>query len=355
MNLLSFKHDDWINQWAGNWSILTISYWGIIYTRKPFSKNIKRYVNQSVIAWSDGKSKAYQRSSLKKKFSTQLADKIRKDDKVVLKICEDIKLEADKFLEFVEKYQGKDITFDQYLQFQRLIKEYYPYHIQLKMVVDRLDQRILEKHMSKLEETRLYVEPVFSESEKFMKKLASIHSKKTGYDSDLILATFAEEFHGYLLGKEKLPPRNILKKRNRATAIFFEDGKMKYFLNDEKKISDFENSIVTKDDDGVLKGNAAYPGKVTGKVKIISDPEKYKGFRRGDILVTGMTRPEYLHLMKKAAAVVTDSGGVLCHAAITARELRKTTIISTERATKILKDGDLVEVDADRGVVRKMK
>ena len=68
-----------------------------------------------------------------------------------------------------------------------------------------------------------------------------------------------------------------------------------------------------------------------------------------------MTRPEFLPLMKKAAAFVTDAGGLLSHAAIVARELKKPCIIATETATKVFKDGDLIEVDADKGVVRVLK
>ena len=59
-------------------------------------------------------------------------------------------------------------------------------------------------------------------------------------------------------------------------------------------------------------------------------------------------------LMKKAAAFVTDGGGILCHAAIMARELKKPCVIGTKIATQVLKDGDLVEVDADKGIVRKI-
>jgi pyruvate,water dikinase len=94
---------------------------------------------------------------------------------------------------------------------------------------------------------------------------------------------------------------------------------------------------------------------VTGRVKIVFDPSKIKTFEPNTILVTGMTRPEYLHLFQQAIAVVTDAGGVLSHAAITSRELKKPTIVGTEKASKILKDGDLVEVDADNGIVRIIK
>ena len=85
------------------------------------------------------------------------------------------------------------------------------------------------------------------------------------------------------------------------------------------------------------------------------NPREVSVFDKGDILVTGMTRPEFLPLMEKAAAFVTDAGGILSHAAIVAREMRKPCVIGTHVATKVLKDGDVVEVDADKGIVKIMK
>ena len=80
-----------------------------------------------------------------------------------------------------------------------------------------------------------------------------------------------------------------------------------------------------------------------------------KKMNKGDILVAVQTMPQLLPAMKKAAAFVTDIGGLVCHAAIVARELGTPCIIGTWNATKILKDGDLVEVDADEGVVKILK
>lgn len=87
-------------------------------------------------------------------------------------------------------------------------------------------------------------------------------------------------------------------------------------------------------------------------MRIVHDPTADNIFHQGDILVTGMTRPEYIHLAKKSAGIITDAGGILSHAAITARELKIPCIIGTKHATKILKDGDVVQVDAENGVVR---
>ncbi|MFA6214997.1 MAG: PEP-utilizing enzyme [Patescibacteria group bacterium] len=106
-----------------------------------------------------------------------------------------------------------------------------------------------------------------------------------------------------------------------------------------------------------VSGFAAYNGKVTGRVMLIQtgvDFSKVK-FKKGSILVTQMTTTNMVSLVKQAAAVVTDEGGVLSHAAIISREFKKPCIIGTKFATKIFKTGDLVEVDADKGLATKLK
>jgi pyruvate,water dikinase len=77
--------------------------------------------------------------------------------------------------------------------------------------------------------------------------------------------------------------------------------------------------------------------------------------KKNFILVTSMTHPKDIMLLKKASAIVTDEGGILCHAAIVAREMKKPCIIGTKIATQVLKDGDMVEVDAERGAVKILK
>jgi len=103
-----------------------------------------------------------------------------------------------------------------------------------------------------------------------------------------------------------------------------------------------------------LKGEVAYPGKVTGPAKIVNMAKEMEKFKDGDVLISNVTDPTLLPIMKKAAAFVTNQGGLTCHAAIVARELRTPCVIGTKIATKVLKDGDLVEVDADNGIVRKL-
>lgn len=103
-----------------------------------------------------------------------------------------------------------------------------------------------------------------------------------------------------------------------------------------------------------LNGQTAFPGKVSGKVKIINVIKDMEKFDQGDILVSRSTNPTLVPAMKKAAAIVTDLGGLTCHAAIVAREMKKPCIIGTKIATKVFRDGDYVLVDADKGIVKKL-
>ena len=110
---------------------------------------------------------------------------------------------------------------------------------------------------------------------------------------------------------------------------------------------------VKKDEDlkVLVKGLGASPGISSGKVKKISDINEIARVNDGDVLVTIMTNPDMVPAMKKAAAVVTDEGGRTCHAAIVSRELGIPCIVGTKNGSKILKEGEMITVDATRGVV----
>jgi phosphohistidine swiveling domain-containing protein len=104
-----------------------------------------------------------------------------------------------------------------------------------------------------------------------------------------------------------------------------------------------------------IRGVAAQKGVVRGRVRLVRSVADVDSVKPGDIMVARMTFPAYIMGMKRAAGFVTDEGGLTCHAAIVAREMRKPCIIGTKNATKVLKNGDMVEVDADSGVVRLIK
>ena len=105
----------------------------------------------------------------------------------------------------------------------------------------------------------------------------------------------------------------------------------------------------------VLSGQIAFTGKVRGRVRIINRPDEMGKMKTGDILVSIATSPSIVPAMKKAAAIVTDEGGLTCHASIVSRELETPCIVGLKYATRIFKDGDRVEVDANKGMIRKLK
>lgn len=101
----------------------------------------------------------------------------------------------------------------------------------------------------------------------------------------------------------------------------------------------------------IAKGLCAYPGKIAGSARIVRTVEDIKSFRNGEVLIATMTTVDFLEAMKRACAIVTDDGGVICHAAIVSREMKKPCIVGSRSATNTFKDGDVVFVDADNGIV----
>jgi phosphohistidine swiveling domain-containing protein len=104
-----------------------------------------------------------------------------------------------------------------------------------------------------------------------------------------------------------------------------------------------------------IKGKIASRGKVKGIAKIVLNEKDLIKVEKGDILVALTTGPSHVPAMAKAAAFVTDQGGITCHAAIVAREMEKPCIVGSQNATKVIEDGDLIEVDAEKGIVCKVE
>jgi pyruvate, water dikinase len=107
-------------------------------------------------------------------------------------------------------------------------------------------------------------------------------------------------------------------------------------------------------DEKMQRGITASPGKVTGRARIVLSPADNHKVKPGDILITTATTVDYLPAMKRAAAFVAEVGGLTCHAAVVAREFGVPCIVSLKNVTKKFKDGDLVELDANKGLVKKV-
>ncbi len=104
----------------------------------------------------------------------------------------------------------------------------------------------------------------------------------------------------------------------------------------------------------MVSGVAASTGAARGIARIVPNAYSLDKIKKGDVLITVATHPDYLPAMRLASAFVTDEGGLTCHAAIVAREMGKPAVVGTKNATEVFKDGDRVEVDAEKGIVKKL-
>ena len=154
-----------------------------------------------------------------------------------------------------------------------------------------------------------------------------------------------------------LPTRDALKKR---FISFFLDSKNHKMLGslESFKVKYPRYTLAGENGlkfDGILKGMIASKGRTIGPIKIIRLNCEVNKIKKGDVVVASMTTPVLVPGLKKSVAIVTDEGGILCHAGVIARELGIPCIIGIKIATKVLQDGDLVEVDANQGVVKIIK
>ncbi|PLX28843.1 hypothetical protein C0581_00840 [Candidatus Parcubacteria bacterium] len=150
---------------------------------------------------------------------------------------------------------------------------------------------------------------------------------------------------------------SVLNERIALSITLFDGFKEpKLLIGDEaKKIEkEIEMSLSVDQTITEFSGACAYPGEVQGRVVRVDEEEDMNKFRDGDILVSTSTSPKIIPAMKRAAAIVTDSGGITCHAAIVSRELQVPCVIGTKIATRLLKDDDEVKVDATNGSIKKI-
>lgn len=162
-----------------------------------------------------------------------------------------------------------------------------------------------------------------------------------------------------ILQGEELPMKEMISMRS-VMAIKMKDNKLieleseqtlilREFVQRHQGQATVETSEIQE-----IKGVIANKGNVRGTVKVVLSSKDFHKINAGDILVTTMTSVDFVPIMEKAAAFVTNEGGITSHAAIVAREMNKPCVIGTKIATQVLRDDDHVEVDANRGIVRKL-
>lgn len=344
----NFASKKWKKNWDGGWSILTCSYLGYQYTKQLFEV-IGISVRESLFVSHNDISACYFLDEYKKDFGVFIADKAIKKPEVILEWAQKLKSATDYVLKLIEDLKTKEASLQNFELFIAGMYEYGVSHRLIKVVVDYLPEDIFKKYLDIMSEARIYAEPVYEETEKYMRYFAKEIGQKENLKPELILATTKAQFLAYFKDG-KFPSVEMLQEQY-ENSVLYVDEKGEQLVFGKENVVEIEQAIIKNNETKEITGQIAYKGKVQGKVRIILDATKPHDFDEGDILVTGMTRPDYIPYIKKSAGFITDAGGILSHAAISARELQKPCIIGTEVATKLLKDGQIVEIDAEKGVV----
>ncbi|MBU2476608.1 hypothetical protein KKG83_04000 [Candidatus Micrarchaeota archaeon] len=150
---------------------------------------------------------------------------------------------------------------------------------------------------------------------------------------------------------------NEINARIEDHVLLLEKGKIRLLTG--KELEEYSRPYMQKLNEmqklELITGETAFPGKAKGKVKLIKSIHDLPSFPSGAILVTGSTMPQFVPAMKKSLAIITDEGGMLSHAAIMSREFKKPCVIGTKIATRVLKDNEVIEVDAGKGIIKRLK
>jgi phosphoenolpyruvate synthase/pyruvate phosphate dikinase len=199
-----------------------------------------------------------------------------------------------------------------------------------------------DNNKAAMNEVLYYAEPLWEEIARRLQK-----------SPDYVKHYFHEEISRALLGK-KAPDEKIIAERKRHLIIAVNEGILEIY--EGKNADAFEAKYLAKisSEGNEFKGRIACKGKGTGTVKVIVGSFDFGKMNDGDILVVGNTTPDYVRIMKKAAAIVAEEGGLTAHVSVVSREFGIPCVVGVNNITRILKDGDKVEVDAEKGIVRKL-
>lgn len=266
------------------------------------------------------------------------------------------------FYNHLKKYSNKEeILNKNYIYYTQPVKNSRWSKISVKNLADKITLSNIDKNFSKILRIANYIKDDVSELLDLRKKLTrglfkEISNRLKCSYKDLMCLQISEieiflhkkNIDNYLIADRKritvlFYPKKLLNIYGGKEALnFISKGRMREIKIRERK-------------GNTLSGQPASSGRAKGiAVLAFSGAEANRRMKQGNILITAFTSVEYLPAMKKAAAIITDEGGLTCHAAITSREFNIPCIVGLKVATKVFSDGDIIEVDASKGLVKKM-
>ncbi len=282
------------------------------------------------------------------KFSFLFTNIDRKEDALKImqkRLKEDLVLVLEKEI-LATRERLKEIKFSQNKIFRKIKSK------EIKDIASLLQQFTL---------SRLELKNCWAGIHFYLFGLFSRIAEETGFSTRDIMMFWSFEDVLKFLSANDQPSVRELEKRKEFYLLLLDHDKIKFYIG--QKARKVKSNILDKfRPEGLssLNGSVANKGKVSGRVRLIDFDDlrliekAARGIKGKFVLVTGMTNPNMVPLIKKAKAIVTDEGGITCHAAIISREFNIPCVIGTRVATRVFKNGDLVEVNANRGIVKKI-
>jgi len=263
-----------------------------------------------------------------------------------------IKIEAYKLKSNVNKMSLKEAQRELKTVFDLVLKWADAYILTEEEYWKGLEKEISQKEQKEISHLRFESKKIIAKFWKYIGREIIPCIVKNGKikSSHILLYTFDE-----LMKLPKKPNNKILENRKKGWGII-KKNKLRRLMTEKELIN--YNTLIKKDKKNSskeLQGLPVHNGKVVGIVKLIKskDMNKDKVFDlKNKILVTEMTKPELVPFLKGCLGIITDEGGLLCHASILAREFKIPCIVGTKHATQILKNNQLIELDANKGIIK---
>jgi len=249
------------------------------------------------------------------------------------------KMTAEECISQINRINNSLVKFTFDIWFILLLDIWYPYnHVEIK----KLGAKARDHSGHVNEKTKLITE-----------KIAARLSFLLNVEKSLILYLFPEELYGLLRSKNCLS-----KAKSRQKFFVTTNLSGKYQIFEGKKAAAQYKKYVPQDNVQTvneLKGMPASPGFLKGKVRVVLLHSEFEYFHKGEILVALQTMVNYIPVMQRSSAILTEFGGMTSHAAIVAREMKKPCIVGIKGLTSALKTGDIIEVNANKGTIKIIK
>lgn len=339
------------------WSCLALGYTKLLKKQIGFSYNAL-----GVLGRRDGTGHTmFNEKHIADSTEKYIARNFRKLDKVFFVPAKTSFKRIKKQIEKIEKEINKD-----YRENLGIIAKIYPdyfkvlamYNCFLRYLGNKESKgRISLKYAKKIAKERETVARLYPRIEKLIKRSVQLVGMKSKFNKDLLRYLTRNEMYDYLKNRKisKKLLEDLSKRKKESFYLFVEKGNKEYVFTDRNLLKRIENDFfgIRQKEIVQIKGYPVYKGKARGFVYNFHSSKKRP--KKDFILVISMTYPKDIALVKQCQAIITDEGGILSHAAIISRELKKPCIIGTKIATKVLQDRQLVEIDANKGIIKILK